>query len=96
MTCGETRLSKFFPDYNPASECEHLINTCKDCLSSWVEANVDDNTLTILGKGQESRLGVPCIECAAGIMKSVNIEMAVSKKVFERYGGEPVGGLTKM
>lgn len=27
--CDEEKTAGRFPDYNPSSECEHLINTCK-------------------------------------------------------------------
>lgn len=41
LTCDTERISKQFPDYNPSAECEHLIHTCKGCLKSWVEVQVD-------------------------------------------------------
>lgn len=41
LTCDTERTSRQFPDYNPSAECEHLIHTCKGCLKSWVEVQVD-------------------------------------------------------
>lgn len=86
-----------FPDYNPSPDCEHLINTCKTCLRKWVEASIEDanfRTEALDGVGDggdregEAKVkkevwGIGCPECE-GVMRAVNVQMAVPKKVYRR------------
>ena len=83
FSCDTERISKQFPDQNPASECEHLINTCKGCLKKWVEAQVESATFATGGLNDKI-FGIRCPECDVGIMKNVNIEIAAAKKVYQR------------
>jgi hypothetical protein len=82
FSCDEHRTAKQFPDYNPSSECDHLINTCKGCLKKWVAAQVDSASFTVGGEDGKA-FGVRCPQCDA-VMKNVNIELAANKKVYEK------------
>lgn len=73
-TCLEDRTSSQLPDYNPTETCDHLINTCKRCLKQWVESQIETKVFTPQ---------IQCPECDQK-MKSSDVKMAVSKKVFER------------
>jgi len=111
FSCDTERLSKQFPDHNPASECEHLINTCKACLKTWVEVQIESANFVKTGgedvkkvehsvvsdttedseddeSGKNGKkggvFGIRCPQCEEGVMKNVNVEMAVSKKVYQR------------
>jgi hypothetical protein len=87
-TCCDTeRKNKQFPDYNPSPDCEHNIHTCKVCLRNWIEARVgSDDLIYLLVDTPEGgkAFGIPCPECKA-VMRNVNVEMAVSKKVYQMY-----------
>jgi len=80
--CDEQRTSKQFPDYNPSSDCEHLINICTKCLKKWIEVQVDNGNFTFGGKDGKA-LGIKCPQCPA-VMKNVNVYIATTKKVYNR------------
>ena len=84
FSCDTDRTSKQFPEYNPGPDCDHLINTCKTCLKKWVESNVEIANFA-LGREEGSVFGVKCPhpQCE-GIMRNVNVEIAATKKVYER------------
>lgn len=91
FTCAEDKPSRSFPDLNPSPDCEHLINTCKSCLKKWVEASIDDanfKTGSVTEEGGEAGAqkevwGVGCPQCEA-VMRAVNVQHAVTKKVYQR------------
>lgn len=45
-TCMVSRISSQFPDSNPTSTCEHMINTYKRCLKDWVESQIETSVFT--------------------------------------------------
>ncbi|KAK0935065.1 hypothetical protein LTR29_013385 [Friedmanniomyces endolithicus] len=83
VVCDTDRIGNSFPDYNPSSECEHLIDTCKTCLKKWVTAQVDESTFTTGGEDGKS-FGIKCVQCDA-VMKNVNVEIAATKRVYQRF-----------
>ena len=78
-SCDTNRTSRQFPDYNPTPDCDHLIHTCKSCLSNWVTSNVESGNFANGGKV----FGVKCPECDS-IMRNVNVEIAATKKIHKR------------
>ena len=83
FSCDTYRLSTQFDDFNPTPDCDHLINHCKRCLKKWVESNVESATFAV--GGEDGKIfGIKCPQCD-GIMRSVNVEIATTKKVYERY-----------
>ncbi|KAK3116357.1 hypothetical protein LTR53_003383 [Teratosphaeriaceae sp. CCFEE 6253] len=80
LGCDTNRIGRSFPDSNPSSGCEHLINTCKTCLKKWVEAQVSSGLIVQAGK----TFGIQCPECDA-VMKSVDVEVAATKKVHQCF-----------
>lgn len=86
FSCATDRSANLFPDYNPTPDCEHLINTCKTCLKKWTECCVDDATFataTVDENGIEF-IGIKCPQCD-GVMRNVNVMIAATKKVYQRY-----------
>lgn len=94
FSCAEDKAARLFPDYNPSPDCEHLINTCKHCLRKWVESQIDDANFKTGAaaadeggedvEGAEKEVwGVGCPQCEA-IMRAVNVQAAVPKKVYTR------------
>jgi hypothetical protein len=59
--CEQRRTAKQFPNYNPSSQCDHLVNTCKDCLKQWVNAQIDGTNFAVGGKGGKA-FGIRCLE----------------------------------
>ncbi|EME44851.1 hypothetical protein DOTSEDRAFT_169860 [Dothistroma septosporum NZE10] len=82
-SCDVERTAGAFPDYNPSSECEHLINTCKDCLKAWVNVQIETAQFATGGENGK-RFGVKCPECPA-VMKNVNIQIATTKKMYASF-----------
>jgi ariadne-1 len=76
-TCLSSRISSQFPDSNPTSECEHLINTCKRCLKAWVESQIETTG------GWAFTPHILCPECE-GRMGRGNVEGVVSGRSFKR------------
>ncbi|KAI5357042.1 putative IBR domain, E3 ubiquitin ligase RBR family, TRIAD supradomain-containing protein [Septoria linicola] len=85
-TCCDTeRPGRFFPKFNPSSECEHLINTCKACLKQWIAVQVESsNFIRIDEEGGASTFGIKCVECKE-TMRPVNVEAAATKTVYEKF-----------
>jgi ariadne-1 len=83
--CGTTKLGKSFPNYNPSSECEHNIHTCKACLKMYVNEQIEAGHTKTGGEHGEI-FGIPCPECDA-IMREVNIEIATSEKMLRIFQG---------
>lgn len=75
QTCLVSRISSQFPDSNPTSTCEHMINTCKRCLKEWVESQIETNVFTPR---------IACPECDQKMVRS-DVEGAVAKKPFARF-----------
>lgn len=82
LSCDTERIGASFPDVNPSSECEHLINTCKTCLKKWVAAQIESANYTTGGEDGKA-FGVKCPQCDA-VMKNVNVEDAAVKKVYQQ------------
>ena len=53
-SCDTERTPGAFPDYNPSSECDHLINTCKGCLKQWVNVQIESAQYAV-GEEKEGR-----------------------------------------
>ena len=79
------RLAKFFPNYNPSSECDdnHRINTCKACLQKHVDYCIN-NAQTTTTADEEKALGIACPECDA-VMRAVNIEIAATETMYVKF-----------
>lgn len=75
QSCMTDRVASQFPEYNPTEQCEHLINTCTQCLKKWVEAQIDTKVF-------DPR--IQCPECEEK-MDSGDVRMALPKKAFARY-----------
>ena len=84
-TCGMNRLAKFFPDYNPSTECDdyHRINTCKACLQKHVTYCIN-NAQTTTTADEDEALGIACPECDT-VMRPVNIEIATSRTMYAKF-----------
>ena len=74
FSCAVERTTTQFPDYNPTETCDHLINTCKQCLRAWIDVQMESTVV----KG-----GIKCPQCDE-VMKGKDVKMATTKKVFER------------
>lgn len=88
FTCATEKPPKQFPDFNPSTDCKHLINTCRTCLKKWVESCIENakfkaTTTGGEGEGLKAIWGVGCPQCES-VMRSINVEAAVTKKVFKR------------
>lgn len=73
-SCDADKTDKSFPDYNPSPDCDHLINTCKNCLKQWVNVQVEGGLHVTGGEGDadgEKVFGIKCVECP-GIMRAVS------------------------
>jgi hypothetical protein len=75
QTCMVSRISSQFPDSNPTSTCEHLINTCKRCLKEWVESQIETSVFTPR---------IACPECEQKMGRE-DVGVAVTKKLFARF-----------
>ena len=53
-SCDVERTARAFPDYNPSSECDHLINTCKACLKAWVNVQIESAQFATGGEDGKS------------------------------------------
>lgn len=84
LSCLVDMPSRSFPDHNPSPACEHLINTCKKCLSGWVDAQIDQN-LTVTDEKDNTVFGIKCPECSARMQPS-NVRAAASRKMYQLYG----------
>lgn len=76
-SCLEDRISSQFPEYNPTKDCKHLINTCKRCLRQWIHSQVEDGVFT-----------PRCPQCDQ-TMTSADVQMAVDKKMYQKYVYKP-------
>jgi hypothetical protein len=74
-TCLEDRTTGLFPDVNPTSTCDHLINTCKRCLKQWIESQIEITVFTP---------HIQCPQCDEK-MNSSDVEEAIPKKMFAKY-----------
>jgi hypothetical protein len=74
-TCLVSRISSQFPNSNPTSACEHLINTCKRCLKAWVESQIETSVFTPQ---------IACPECEQKMGRD-DVEGAVTQKLFARF-----------
>lgn len=74
-TCMVSTISSQFPNSNPTSACEHLINTCKRCLKAWVESQIETSVFTP---------HIACPECEQK-MGRADVEGAVTQKLFARF-----------
>ncbi|KAK3676911.1 hypothetical protein LTR78_003115 [Recurvomyces mirabilis] len=83
FSCDAERTSKQFPDYNPSTDCDHLINTCKTCLKKWVQTQVDSSNYATGDEGGKV-FGIRCPQCVA-IMKDDDLEEVTTKKVYKEF-----------
>jgi hypothetical protein len=83
LSCLVDMPSRSFHDYNPSPDCEHLINTCKECLSGWVDTQIDQN-LAVMDKKDNTVFGIKCPECSAS-MQSLNVRAVASRKMYELF-----------
>lgn len=93
FTCAADKPPQQFPDYNPSPDCDHFINTCKTCLRQWIESCIEEaNFKTGISGGDEGEddgdakdvWGIACPQCE-GVMRAVNVQMAVPKRVLKRW-----------
>lgn len=84
FSCATDRMSRFFPDYNPSPDCEHLINTCKTCLKKWVEANIESASFKTTEENGVFGVRCPQPDCE-GVMRNVNVNIALGKKGMPTY-----------
>jgi ariadne-1 len=78
-TCANSKDEKDFPDYNPSTNCKHLINTCIACLQRYIDTQIESANVTIGGDDNET-FGIQRSEYPA-IMRAVNVEIATSEKM---------------
>ncbi|KAJ4343449.1 hypothetical protein N0V87_000215 [Didymella glomerata] len=83
LSCLVDMPSRSFHDYNPSPDCEHLINTCKECLSGWVDTQIDQN-LAVMDKKDNTVFGIKCPECSAS-MQSLNVRAVASREMYELF-----------
>lgn len=93
FSCAQDKPSRMFPDFNPSPDCDHMINTCKNCLRQWVEASIESANFKTdspggdggeEGEGAKAGVwGVGCPECER-VMRPVNIQIAIPKKSYKR------------
>ncbi|RMX87904.1 hypothetical protein D0869_02030 [Hortaea werneckii] len=83
--CDVERVPSQFPDCNPSSDCQHLINTCTACLKKWVEAQVEAGSFKT--DRQDSKVfGIACPHPGCrGTMKADDVEDAATRKVCGRF-----------
>ncbi|CAK4031015.1 E3 ubiquitin- ligase [Lecanosticta acicola] len=81
--CDEEKAAGSFPEYNPSSECDHLIHTCKNCLKQWVNTQIEEN-LFITGGEDGKAYGIKCPQCDE-LMRNINIELATTKKFHQLF-----------
>lgn len=73
-TCLTDRTSSQFPDYNPTDTCDHLINTCRQCLRAWIVSQIESKAFTP---------HIKCPQCGEKMTRG-DVELAVTKKVFAK------------
>jgi hypothetical protein len=83
LTCLDDMPSRSFHDYNPSPDCDHLINTCKKCLSDWVDVQIDQN-LAVTDEKDNTVFGIKCPECSAS-MPSSNVRAVASRKMYQDF-----------
>ena len=83
--CDVERISSQFPDTNPSSKCDHLINTCKTCLKKWIQAQIEGGHF--LKDAENSKVfGVACPHPGCkGVMLASDVQESVSNKVFANF-----------
>jgi hypothetical protein len=79
----EHKISRQFPNKCPATNCEHLINTCKACLKEWVNVQIETSRTTPTGE-DGMLLGIACPECPELMLES-DIQGATTKTNLERF-----------
>jgi hypothetical protein len=83
LSCMADMLSYKFPNHNPSSECEHLINTCKECLRGWVEAQIEQN-LAVTDENDNTVFGIKCPECPAS-MQLLEVRASTSREKYQLF-----------
>lgn len=73
--CGESKPYADFPDPTPL-QCQHLWNTCNECVRSWIAAELDS-------KGWD-HINCPEPECRAFLNHS-DVSRLADSTTFERY-----------
>jgi hypothetical protein len=74
VVCGDSKPPLDFPQAAPTSKCEHLPQTCTECLHSWMASQIEN-------KGCE---GIQCPECRE-ILEYGDVQQAASAESFEVY-----------
>lgn len=90
-TCGDEKIGRSFPDYTPSADCEHLINTCKVCLRTWIDICVGSSEFirAVDGNGN-STFAIRCPDlfndkpCPA-MMRPVNVEAAATEASYATF-----------
>ncbi|TKA74350.1 hypothetical protein B0A55_05514 [Friedmanniomyces simplex] len=72
--CGRALAASSLPDHLAPDHCEHLINTCKQCVKAWIAAQLDSTTYD----------RVSCPECPE-IMTKADVKQMAAKDVYARY-----------
>jgi hypothetical protein len=82
-SCDESKTESAFPGFNPNSACEHRINTCADCLKSWVNVKIESNQTIPTGDNKEL-LGISCPECNL-LMLEMDVQIATTRNMAARF-----------
>lgn len=86
--CNTAKMSRWFPDHNPTSKCEHSIHTCKLCLKQWVHSQIENGACVPQLDTETKRhsLSIRCPEdgCAASMLNA-DVEDAASLSMCTRF-----------
>jgi len=74
MVCSDDRSIFQFPAKPPTSECTHPVNTCEECLQTWIESE-------LASKGWDH---ITCMECSAK-MHHNDVQRAAAPGTFVRF-----------
>ncbi len=74
MACTDSKDRMDFPAKAPTASCEHPVNTCSECLRTWLASEVES-------KGCE---GLKCPECCQTLQYG-DVQLAASAETFVKY-----------
>jgi len=74
MVCSDDKSIFQFPAKPPTSKCIHPVNTCQECLQTWIESELDS-------KGWDR---ITCMECSA-TMHHNDVQQGAAPNTFMRF-----------
>lgn len=83
LTCEDNKLSQHFPDQNPSPDCTHLINTCKACLQTWVNIQIEQGFI-VTNETDNTVFGLRCLECPATIQPAT-IQATATPETYQLF-----------